>query len=174
MVYGNMIKFHQIISTLMNLASLEWAKDKSANVFAKFLQIDSKMRYNIELKISIPRSYRFDIKSLQEIFVNKKLDLPFFIKYKDYLHKYDFGIMICSFLVSEWEGSIKLKEENEQMISKHWFLKPFSHNILTIWAQKPSFARPSKFFKRYDVWEYLAETREEAKPCCQKERQQPK
>lgn len=36
-VFGDMIKFYQIITTLMNLANLECAKDKSANVFARLV-----------------------------------------------------------------------------------------------------------------------------------------
>lgn len=101
LVYGDMTKFRQITNILMNFANWECAKDKSTLVYLRLVDIDAKRRYNVEMKISIPKSGKIDVGPLNEAFTNTKLDLNFFIKFKDFLHKYDFGMLICSYLVSQ-------------------------------------------------------------------------
>lgn len=114
LVYGDMINFRQVITTLTNFANTQRAKDKSAILYLRLVEIDNKRRYIIELKITIPIMDELDVNKLKIIFDNDKLDLDFLLKFKDDLHKYDFGLLICSYLVKQWEGTINITEQNDE------------------------------------------------------------
>eukprot|EP00345_Euplotes_harpa_P005854 CAMPEP_0168327940 /NCGR_PEP_ID=MMETSP0213-20121227/6180_1 /TAXON_ID=151035 /ORGANISM="Euplotes harpa, Strain FSP1.4" /LENGTH=497 /DNA_ID=CAMNT_0008330907 /DNA_START=320 /DNA_END=1813 /DNA_ORIENTATION=+ len=114
-VYGDMTKFRQIIATLLNFANLECIQDLPMTAYARLLDIDAKRRYNIETKIGIPKTGRITQQSLQHILNNTKLDLSFFINFKDELHKYDFGMLVCGHLVSLLDGSIIVNEQEKYL-----------------------------------------------------------
>lgn len=83
-------------------------------IYLRLVDIDAKRRYNIETKITIPFTNNINMDKLMSIFRNKKLDLDFFLRYKEDLHKYDFGLLISSYLVDQCEGSLTIAKQNEK------------------------------------------------------------
>jgi hypothetical protein len=129
-VYGDMTKFQQVITTLINFTNINSPVDDVVGIYWKLDKIDDQRRYQIETKIDITNFERINIVELREIFKNNKLDLDFFIRYKLELQSYDFGVLICSYLVKQWEGFIEIREKNEKVhiILKMPFL-PFDPNF---------------------------------------------
>jgi hypothetical protein len=143
-VYGDMTKFQQVITTLINFANINSPVDDVVEIYWRLDKIDDQRRYQIETTIDITNSERINIVKLREIFENNKLDLDFFIRYKLELQNYDFGVLICSYLVKQWEGLIEIREQNQtvHVVLKMPFLPfdpnfQFPTNAVNVWSINP-------------------------------------
>ena len=116
-VYGDMTKFKQIITNLLNFTHFGSNQELKITSYTRLVDIDAQRRYNIEIKIGIPQTGKISASTLYDILTNKILDLNFFIRRKDEINKYEFGIMVCGNLISQLEGNINVVEKENNIHS---------------------------------------------------------
>ena len=113
LVYGDMSKFKQIITNMINFTHFESNQELKIVSYTRLVDIDAQRRYNIETKIQIPKTGKIKISTLNDILTNQKLDLNFFIRLKDEINRYDFGILVWGNLVGQIDGKINIVEQDD-------------------------------------------------------------
>ena len=113
LVYGDMSKFKQIITNIINFTHFESNQELKIVSYTRLVDIDAQRRYNIETKIQIPKTGKIKISTLNDILSNQKLDLNFFIRLKDEINRYDFGILVWGNLVGQIDGKINIVEQDD-------------------------------------------------------------
>ena len=113
LVYGDMSKFKQIITNIINFTHFESNQELKIVSYTRLVDIDAQRRYNIETKIQIPKTGKIKISTLNDILTNQKLDLNFFIRLKDEINRYDFGILVWGNLVGQIDGKINIVEQDD-------------------------------------------------------------